>query len=149
MSDNLYYKYIRLDNGENLICTTDNNCLFWYDEKVISIINPVVVTSARFPKGDVLVESYILYSWNSFTKDDVIEIPVSKIMVIFNPSDGLIKNYEEFIMQKNKEHVETSVDSDDEDLFRELLESLEGEDIHEESETGEGSSARGNTRILH
>jgi uncharacterized membrane protein len=155
MSTDLYYKFIKLVSGESIICATDNNCLFWYDDKVISILNPVVVTSARYPRGDVLVESYILYSWSTFAKDDVIDLPTSKILVVLNPMDGLIKNYEDFIMRRQNEDIEIDTESNEdieEEILQEIMETLqEGTDSYEENETGEESSSRdrGTSRILH
>jgi hypothetical protein len=155
MSEGLYYKFLKLTTGEGIICTTDDTCDDWYERKTIAILNPVTLNSIKFPKEDMLVESYLLYPWLSFTEDSVIEIPTSKIVVVLNLKPGLIKNYQEYIMYRksdDSENYDSEYTEEEQEIIDEIMNNLEESiDQYEESDQDD-SATRGNrrsTRILH
>lgn len=154
--ENNYYKYIKLLNGETIICETDYDCSDWYDRRVISLINPVQINQVRLPRQEAIIESYILIPWVSFSVSDVIEIPTSNILVILDPKIGLIKNYLEFIMRYNVDEVKSEIEAEHgttEDLtVDEYLDSiLEEITTMEQDDDGqiEEPARERRTRILH
>lgn len=151
MDNSIYYRLIKLTNGEVLIVQTDDSCDDWFNKTVISVLNPILLQTMRFPKGDSLIETYILHPWISFAEDEVIDIPTRNILVILNPAKGLIMNYEEYIMRSSVNN-EPSTEEEETSSFEEFLDSLrgEGDQNGEEENDNEGyRSSGGNTRILH
>jgi hypothetical protein len=151
MDNSIYYRLIKLINGEVLIAQTDDPCDDWLSKPIISVLNPILMQSMRFPKGDSLIETYILHPWVSFAEDEVIDIPTRNILVILNPEQGLITNYEEYIMRSSGNN-EPSTDEEEPSDFDSFLDSLrgEGEQHGEEENDNEGfRSSGGSTRILH
>lgn len=155
MSEELYYKFLKLTTGEGIICTTDDPCDDWYDRKTIAILNPVTLNTIKFPKEDMVVESYLLYPWLSFTDDSVIEIPTSRIVVALNLKPGLIKNYQDYIMYRSSddsENYSSEYTEEEQAIIDEIMNNLEESvDQYEESEQEEqfGRGDRRSTRILH
>ena len=166
MSKNLYHKCIKLTSGDNIICTiaSDNNNVF--RRKTVRVYNPVVLSPLRIPRGSMLVESYIMYPWFSFSSDISYEIPTTQILLVTGIQDKLKENYVNYIMQKeNEETVDDEYeylnDMSDETITEELAETLVDEyldamgDINEDQENfdvreGHGSGAnRRNSRTLH
>jgi hypothetical protein len=150
MDSSLYYKLIKLVNGELLVVQTDDSCTNWFDGTIISILNPLLMQSMKFPRGDTLIETYILHPWIGFSEKEIIDIPTRNILVILNPSDGLIKSYEEYIIASSKDNEPSELKEDtDIETFLESL-SEEGDQNGEEENGNEGyRSSGGNTRILH
>ena len=152
MQEELQYKFLKLITGEGIICTTDDSCDDWYDRKTISILNPVTINSIKLPKEDMIIESYLMYPWLSFTQDTVIEIPTSKIMVILDIKPGLIKNYLDYIMNKNQDSSEEYSNEFTDEEIDEIMDNLEeGMEQYEESDQEEsvGRGNRRSNRILH
>lgn len=151
MDNSIYYKLIKLTNGEVLIVQTDDPCDDWVSKPVISVLNPILMQSMRFPKGDSLIETYILHPWISFAEDEVIDLPTRNVLVILNPAQGLIMNYEEYIMRSSGNN-EPSTEEEETNSFEDFLDSLrgEGDQNGEEENDSEGPrSSGGSTRILH
>jgi len=155
VSEELHYKFLKLTSGEGIICTTDDSCEDWYDRKTISILNPVTLNAVKFPKGDMIVESYLLYPWLSFTEDTVIEIPTTRIIVALNLKPGLIKNYQDYIMYRSSDdsdNYDSEYTEEEQEMIDEIINNLEESvDQYEESDQEEqlGRGNRRSTRILH
>jgi hypothetical protein len=154
MEGNLYYKMIKLTNGDTIICKTDDSCINLYDRPVVNIIEPIMLNLVRIPRQNTIVESYILIPWLSFTEDDVLEIPTSQILVAATPKKELISNYIEYTMHKDKdESLVESSEEDTEDILEEMLNAIQrGEEDAEEEEERDGGITRGSkrsSRILH
>lgn len=155
MSEELHYKFLKLTTGEGIICTTDDPCDDWYNRQTISILNPVTINSIKIPRGDMIVESYLMYPWLSFTEDSVMEIPTSRIVVALNVKQGLIKNYLEYIMNRSEDSSEeysTEFSDEEQELIDEIMNNLEESvDQYEESDQEEsiGRGNRRSNRILH
>jgi len=84
MEKDIYFKYIKLVSGDNIVCTTTDNCENVYKQKTISVTDPVVLNPIRIPKGDVLVESYVMYPWFSFSEEIEYKIPTSQVVLVVN-----------------------------------------------------------------
>ena len=112
MEKDIYFKYIKLVSGDNIVCTTTDNCENVYKQKTISVTDPVVLNPVRIPKGDVLVESYVMYPWFSFSEEIEYKIPTSQVILVVNIKDTLKKNYLRYL-----EMQDDDVDIIDNDIF--------------------------------
>ena len=146
MMNDLYYKYIKLTSGDGIICTTLDNYENLYDLKTIKVSSPVVLNPVRIPRGDVLVESYIMYPWFSFSEETEYTISTAQILFAVNIKETLKKNYLTYLSNREDEGEDELIDDDeieeDEELFNALLNTL-GDEINEDKEnqeSGDGSN---------
>jgi len=143
----LVRKFLKLNNGENIICATDIE-KDYFDNKSIHVIDPVIVHSIRIPRMGMIVETFIMKYWIPFSKDNVAEIQTSSISAIFDPDEKFIEQYELFIAdQKTKNNQEIVEDIEDnrqdatmEDLMSLILANREDTDEDEND---------GPKRVLH
>jgi hypothetical protein len=151
MEDNLYFKYIKLSSGESIVCTTTDNYENVYKQKTISVYEPVVLNPMRIPRGDVLVESYIMYPWFSFSQELEYKIPTSQIVLMVNIKENLKTNYLRYLSQQDDSDdlLEDDYTEDEEGMIEEFLNNF-GEDNDKENNDGSIGSALGrNPKLLH
>jgi len=138
--ENPYYKYLKLSSGDGIICKTTDDCSKLFDKKTISITDPIVLNPIRVPRGDVLVESYIMYPWFSFSEEKEYVISTGQIIFVSNVEDRLKQNYIQYLKTQEEKEQEKDddpiiIDDDEEEenesLLDQLLNAL-GEEIHEE-----------------
>jgi hypothetical protein len=149
MEKDIYFKYIKLVSGDNIVCTTTDNCENVYKQKTISVTDPVVLNPIRIPKGDVLVESYVMYPWFSFSEEIEYKIPTSQVVLVVNIKDNLKKNYLRYLAMQDNDDDITDGDlfvDDNEDEIDEFLNEM-GEE-NENNENG-GTDGFGRTRTIH
>lgn len=149
MEKDIYFKYIKLVSGDNIVCTTTDNCENVYKQKTISVTDPVVLNPIRIPKGDVLVESYVMYPWFSFSEEIEYKIPTSQVVLVVNIKDNLKKNYLRYLAMQDNDDDITDGDlfvDDTEDEIDEFLNEM-GEE-NENNENG-GTDGFGRTRTIH
>ena len=149
MEKDIYFKYIKLVSGDNIVCTTTDNCENVYKQKTISVTDPVVLNPIRIPKGDVLVESYVMYPWFSFSEEIEYKIPTSQVVLVVNIRDNLKKNYLRYLAMQDNDDDITDGDlfvDDNEDEIDEFLNEM-GEE-NENNENG-GTDGFGRTRTIH
>jgi len=149
------YKYLKLVNGDNIICKTTDDCKTLTGKKMICVKDPVILHQLRLPRNDVLVESYIMYPLFSFAEENVYEIPVSQIVVATNIRDTLKKNYTEYLIQKEQAEAEAddenetetitlqeADDFDDKELEDEIIKQILEGDSDENDSSGNRRSSR-------
>ena len=149
MEKDIYFNYIKLVSGDNIVCTTTDNWENVYKQKTISVTDPVVLNPIRIPKGDVLVESYVMYPWFSFSEEIEYKIPTSQVVLVVNIKDNLKKNYLRYLAMQDNDDDITDGDlfvDDDEDEIDEFLNEM-GEE-NENNENG-GTDGFGSTRTIH
>jgi hypothetical protein len=154
------YKFLKLVNGDNIICKTEDDCKSLTGKKMISVTDPVVLNQVRIPRGDMVVESYILFPLFSFSSENVYEIPVAQVVVATNIKESLRKNYDEYLRQQEEADAESEEgihfagdvneleefeDDEIDEIFDELMENL-GDGNDENKERGRVGNTR---RILH
>jgi hypothetical protein len=147
------FKYLKLVNGDNIICKTTDDCKTLTGKKLLCVKDPVILHQLRLPKNDILVESYIMYPLFSFAEENVYEIPVSQIVVATNIRETLKKNYTEYLMQReqaeSEEEEETETitlqdadDFDDKEYEDEMIKQILEGDSDENNSTGTGRNSR-------
>jgi hypothetical protein len=162
MTTTTYYKYLKLTNGDNIICKTTKDYKSITRSKSLTVKQPVVLSQIRMPRNNVLIESYIMYPLFSFAVDDLYEIPVNQIVVATNIKDSLKENYEEYLTQREEadkdvteefttdiNELEASEEDDDldiDELEDELITKILEGDNDENSDTRGG---RANRRTIH
>jgi len=158
--EDLYYKYLKLSSGDNIICMTTDNCEDIYDRKIIQVTQPVILSAIRMPSSRGVVESYIMYPLFSFSGEEVYTIPTSQIVLVINIKENLKNNYLTYLSERDEEE-DVLVSDDDEDVIETGEETIEeflnrlGDEINEDKETeeyGEGINVGRvgrNTKRLH
>lgn len=97
------YRYFKLVNGDSIICGTDDDCIGLYDKKTIMIVDPVVVNYVRIPRGNFIIDSYMLTPWINAASDSIIELRTDFIIAMTDVKDSILKNYIDFIDNINNE----------------------------------------------
>ena len=157
--EDLYYKYLKLSSGDNIICMTTDNCEDIYDRKTIQVTHPVILSAIRMPSSRGVVESYIMYPLFSFSGEEIYTIPTSQIVLVINIKENLKNNYLTYLAERDEEEDVLVQDDDNDDVIEE--ETIEeflnrlGEETNEEKENQEygdgiitGRVSR-NTKRLH
>lgn len=92
-------KFFKLINGLEIIAHSDIKIDNWYDSSTISIIDPVMLQPYRYPKGDMIYETFVMTPWVKAAKYDVITIPTKHIMLVLDIDDHLKAQYEDYILE--------------------------------------------------
>jgi hypothetical protein len=145
----MYCKFLKLINGDNLIVTTDDECKSFKDKEFLSCVDPVQVGTVRYPRGTMVVESYVLQPWIKMSVDDVVQIPVSSIVVAVDVQELAFKQYTKYLesMDELDSFEEELIElGDDPDAFEDFITSVLGSDNEEEEDDRIG---RVDTRTLH
>jgi hypothetical protein len=146
----LHYRYLKLTNGENIICKTEDDCSNIYSKQTISITDPVVVNHVRIPRGHMIVETYGLTAWAAFVEETVFSIPTSQIIMTSSINENAKKNYLEFVDQLNsKQNEDVNDDTDREKLAKQLISMLTMEDTNENQEENEDRFRVKGNRTVH
>ena len=148
MSTEFHYKLLKLSNGENIVCTTDDNCENLKSKVSVYICDPVLVTPVRIPKGINIVETYIMTPWISISEEKIFEIPTDQIIVAANVKKYFIENYKSFIDSKDDLEKETPL-LDREKSIKNFLKSISENENEETQETGIESILVPGTRSIH
>jgi len=121
---NLHYKFLKLTNGDDIICTTDNDCSKLRQTDTLSVVDPVILTPVRYPKGTSIVEGYVFRQWIKFVTETVFEIPVSTIIVASDVEARLKDSYIEFLLREKEEEKEVEEIGDSSDEREKIIEML-------------------------
>lgn len=133
------YVFVKLINGENIICATFEEQEFDDDEETMQItlpvIRPVQVISTRIPVGESIVEKFMMQPWIPFCdNDEIFEIPFSSIVFIGKVSDLFVERYREFL----EDHTHSL--SDDMENINDEVEQMIVDEEHKEFNTEEQST---------
>jgi hypothetical protein len=145
----MYCKFLKLINGDNLIVTTDDECKSFKDKEFLNCVDPVQVGTVRYPRGTMVVESYVLQPWIKMSVDDVVQIPVSSIVVAVDVQELAFKQYTKYLesMDELNSFEEELIElGDDPEAFEDFITSVLGSDNEEEEDDRIG---RADTRTLH
>ena len=86
-------KIIKLDNGDDIVCALPENQL---DEKtgLIRLVKPLLIkyVPQLTPMG--FKDFVALIKWAAYTNDEIITIPIKKILTITNASMEMTRSFE-------------------------------------------------------
>ena len=116
------YKFIKLSNGEDIVCTIEDNDS---SENQIKVIHPlkmqVLPRMLTGGEGDSIGLSHWI---QPMTEAISFQISLKDILLISDASPGLIKYYEYVLKQMRKHGFTNLNDIDDEEIDDELLDDL-------------------------
>jgi hypothetical protein len=124
----MYCKFLKLTSGENLIVSTEDECVELVDKKYIEVSEPVEIHSMKMPYGGGVIESYIMQPWLKMSAKEVLRIPAHNILVATNVMEKAETQYKQFILEYDQmavatdEDIEKALSSDDDTTDDEIEE---------------------------
>ena len=121
--ESIPYKFIKLGNGEDIVCRVENN---GSSKNQIKVLHPLKMQ--LMPKNLTGVQrvSIGLSHWvYPMTESVSFQLSLEHVLLISDASPGLIKYYEYVLTQMRNNNDFTNLDDvDDEELYDELLNDL-------------------------
>jgi len=138
-------KILKLTSGEDIICKTFDECKDLKGRN-ISITDPVVLNQIRMPRGDMIVESYILSPWVSLANTAIFEISTDHIIVAADTKETLKDNYIKFIDSRETSEIsEVEPKELDTEQIQEIVDKFINTLEEEHNENKEPPKRRGRT----
>jgi len=109
----MYCKFLKLTSGENLIVSTEDECVKLDEKKYIEVTEPVVIHSMRMPYGGGFIESYIMQPWLKMCTKEVLRLPVRNIIIATNLHEKAEVQYKQFIVEYESPQLATEEDIDE------------------------------------
>ena len=115
----MYCKFLKLTSGENLIVSTEDDCIELVDKKYVEVSEPVEIHSMKMPYAGGIIESYVMQPWLKMSAKEVLRIPAHNILIATNVMEKAETQYKQFILEydqleiKTDEEVEEALASDD------------------------------------
>lgn len=133
--------FLKLANGDNLICTTFQDVTTLEKLKFLPIIDPIQIFSFKIPQNGVIIEKYIMQSWTPFSSDNITNIPINSVVFVGKLKEIFIDKYIDFITDPNSQQPieeggsELTGEEEDDDLDEEIDEQTIEEVIGSLNET--------------
>ena len=155
MKTNLSYKFIKLNNGDDIICTMDTDITKLKQNDKLFVVDPVLVVRMRYPRGMSMVEGYVFQPWVSYAAQSVFEIPAWSIVTSADLEDKIKNTYIKYITEEVPNTLVQKTTDDDSKLSKEeavriadMLSSIAMSQKDEDDAEEETTSPRGR-RTLH
>lgn len=135
----MYCKFLKLTSGENLIVSTEDDCVELVDKKYVEVSEPVEIHSMKMPYAGGIIESYVMQPWLKMSAKEVLRIPAHNILVATNVMEKAESQYKQFILEYDQmalatdEEIDKALASDD-DLTED---EIEEEDYDSWTDSGE------------
>lgn len=151
------YRFLKLVNGDDLIVTTDDSSNTLEGKEYLSVLDPVLITSMRFPRGPMIIESFIMQPWAKMAKKDVINIPTKFILISTEVQDMALKQYQDYVVETNNNMTmkTDSVDfqsmddeEEEEQTFEQFLQGAMTDNDEEDDDDG-NTNIRNSRRTFH
>lgn len=141
----MYCKYLKLTNGDNIMVTTEDSCNDLKTKDHINVMDPVLIDSVRFPRGRMIVETYIMQPWLKMSKAGVVKIPVHSIVVATDVQESAAEQYKRYLQEAPEQEPSSMPASGDEidDLINHVF---NGDEEEAEEENHDGNT---DPRTLH
>ena len=138
----MYCKFLKLTSGENLIVSTEDECIDLADKKYIEVSEPVEIHSMKMPYAGGIIESYMMQPWLKMSVKEVLRIPARNVLIATNVLERAETQYKQFIIE-----YENSEMASEEDIEQALSGDDDNDDIEisEEDENDSRSSSRAHT----
>ena len=138
----MYCKFLKLTSGENLIVSTEDECIDLADKKYIEVSEPVEIYSMKMPYAGGVIESYMMQPWLKMSAKEVLRIPARNVLIATNVLERAETQYKQFIIEYENSEIATEED---------IEQALSGDDdsseieISEEDENDSRSSSGAHT----
>ena len=115
----MYCKFLKLASGENLIVSTEDECMDLADKKYIEVTEPVEIHSMKMPYAGGIIESYIMQPWLKMSAKEVLRIPAHNVVIATNVLEKAETQYKQFIIEyenlaiATEEDIEQALSGDD------------------------------------
>ena len=129
----MYCKFLKLTSGENLIVSTEDECIDMADKKYIEVSEPVEIHSMKMPYAGGVIESYMMQPWLKMSAKEVLRIPARNVVVVTNVLERAEAQYKQFIIEYDnldmatEEDVEQALSGDDDNGEIEISEEDEND----------------------
>jgi hypothetical protein len=133
----MHCKFLKLTNGEDIIVSTDDECMSFKGKEFIDVFDPVQISTMRFPRGNKLVETYILQPWIKMCVPDIVKIPTHSIVVAVDVNSSALEQYKQYVEESSSQfsmHPESITGDCDDEGYEELIDSLLGDATEEEDD---------------
>jgi len=144
--ENLRYVYIKLCNGDSLMCCTTDMIDDMSEMEYLQVVDPLQVLSLRMPYKGTIVEKYMFQSWIPFSESNVVNLALSDILYIGDLKPQYVEQYVEYTtsMLDNEDEsafdLDFSGDDDDDEDF---------DDLDEQQQSIETSKKEAKKKWLH
>jgi hypothetical protein len=124
----MYCKFLKLTSGENLIVSTEDECMDLADKKYIEVSEPVEIHSMKMPYAGGVIESYIMQPWLKMSAKEVLRIPAHNVVIVTNVLEKAESQYKQFIIEYDslematEEDIEQALSGDDDSSDNEISE---------------------------
>ena len=124
----MYCKFLKLTSGENLIVSTEDECVDLADKKYIEVSEPVEIHSMKMPYAGGVIESYIMQPWLKMSAKEVLRIPARNVVIVTNVLERAESQYKQFIIEYDslematEEDIEQALSGDDDSSDNEISE---------------------------
>jgi hypothetical protein len=124
----MYCKFLKLSSGENLIVSTEDECMDLADKKYIEVSEPVEIHSMKMPYAGGVIESYIMQPWLKMSAKEVLRIPARNVVIVTNVLEKAESQYKQFIIEYDslematEEVIEQALSGDDDSSDNEISE---------------------------
>lgn len=116
--DDIQYVYVKLINGDNILCATSEVIDDISEVGFLQVIDPIQIYSVKVPFKGLLVEKFMMQSWLPFSDTDVVNIPLQQVIFIGNLKEPFLSKYVEYVNDKSLS--DSMGDEADEDTLNEL-----------------------------
>ena len=134
-------KYFKLISGENIIATTDTNCDDLTAIDSVTLIDPVLINTVRYPRGGMVFESFVMQPWIALSSEYELDIATKHILFVTDVKESVETQYFKYLETDTViEGQPAGLDESglEDDLRKEVSELLEmmGEEPEEEDYYG-------------
>src|SRR5210317_1656025 len=128
-------KVIKLDNGDDIVCAFPKDQL---DEKtgLIRLVKPLLIKYVPQSTPQGFKDHVALIKWAAHTNDEVITIPIKKILTITNASSEMTKRFEHMsndyqkleAPRKDNDHKMSKFSKEDNEKVNEIFDEFVDDD---------------------
>ena len=140
----MYCKFLKLTSGENLIVSTEDECIDLADKKYIEVSEPVEIHSMKMPYAGGVIESYMMQPWLKMSAKEVLKIPARNVVIATNVLERAETQYKQFIIE-----YENSAMATEEDIEQALSGDDDSDDIEISEEDENDSRSSSGAHTLH
>lgn len=124
-------KLFKLTTGESIIATTETNCEDLTAIDSVTVMDPVLVTSMRFPKDGLIYETFVMQPWIALVVDSTVDIATRHILVTSPVKENVEEQYLRYLEREAEKEQEPSIELQDE-LEEDMFDQLMNEEFEEE-----------------
>lgn len=99
------YVFVKLANGDNIMCTTFSDITKLQKIKFLEVIDPIQIFSFKIPHNGTIIEKFIIQSWAPFSKTSSTMIPINNVVFVGHLKDFFIERYIDYITDPNAQQL--------------------------------------------